>query len=269
MYKPERTMENQISGSLHLGLGEVDIWVASLNCLPEFSRVMMKTLSTDEVEREFHFDSDRSRFLTARGILRDILSRYLGCMAAEIRFAYQPYGKPRLDDPEFTGTGLRFNLSHSSDTALYAVSRGREVGVDVESISSELQWEQLANSFFSHKEVAKLQQWPADRRTSAFFSCWTLKEAYVKARGEGLLIPLHSFEVAAGPGDEPVLVFATDRNELHRWAFWKVPLDESLAGALAVEGRPSRLRLFNWHSAESQRPEQPRSIFLADASKGS
>ena len=91
----------------------------------------------------------------------------------------------------------------------------------------------------------------------------------MKARGEGLLIPLHSFEVAAGQlGEEPVLVFAINRDELDRWAFRKVPLDEGLAGALAVEGRPSRLQLFNSHSAESQRPEQPRSIFLADVSKG-
>jgi 4'-phosphopantetheinyl transferase len=232
---------------LHLGLEEVDVWVASLNCLPEFSRAMMKTLSTDEVEREFYYDTDRSRFLTARGILRDILSRYLGCTAAGIRFAYQPNGKPQLDDPEFTRTGLRFNLSHCTDTALYAVSRGREVGVDVESISSEVQWERLANSFFSPKEVAKLQQWPADRRTAAFFSCWTLKEAYVKARGEGFLMPLHSFEVAAGPGEEPALLFATNRNELDRWVFSKVPLSEGLAGALVAGGRQARVRLLSWN----------------------
>ncbi|MBV8360992.1 MAG: 4'-phosphopantetheinyl transferase superfamily protein [Deltaproteobacteria bacterium] len=228
---------------------EVDIWLASLDPSPELS-LSIRTLSVDEAERKFHFASDRVQFITARAILRDILSRYLGCAAEQLQFAYHYRGKPRLRGATSITTDLRFNLSHCPDAALYAVSRGREVGVDIELVRPEMPWEQLANSFFAPGETAKLQQWPPHRRTFAFFTCWTRKEAYVKALGDGLLLPLHAFEVSAAPGEKAALLAAADPAELKRWSFFDIPLGDSFAGSLVVEGYPSRVRLLNWHWTE-------------------
>jgi 4'-phosphopantetheinyl transferase len=244
------TAGRENSRHLELDYDEVDLWLASLGCPPASLRAMTKTLSADEAERRFNFDSDRAQFMTARAILRDLLSRYLRCTAEEIVFAYETSGKPWLRGVKSRTSDLRFNLSHSADTALYAISRGRELGVDVESICPKLSWERLATSFFCRNEVAKLHQWPAHRRAFGFFTCWTRKEAYIKARGEGLLIPLQSFEVSAAPCEQPALLAAADPNELKRWSFWDVPLGENLAGALVVDGRPSRVRLLTWHWAQ-------------------
>lgn len=240
------TAERENRRQLELGYDEVDLWLASLDCPRALSRAMTTALSADEAERRFDFDSDRAQFTIARAILRDLLSRYLGCTAAKIVFAYGSSGKPRLGGINSTA-GLQFNLSHSADTALYAIARGRELGVDIESICPEMPWGRLAKSFFCPSEVAKLHEWPAHRRAIGFFTCWTRKEAYIKARGDGLLIPLDAFEVSAAPSEEPALLAAADPNELKRWSFWEVPLDESFVGTLVVYGHPSRVRLMTWH----------------------
>jgi 4'-phosphopantetheinyl transferase len=211
---------------------------------------MTRTLSADEARRHFHFAADRARFITSRAILRDILSRYLGCTVAQIHFAYKSGGKPNLGGMQSSEADLRFNLSHCVDTALYAISRGRELGVDIESIRPEVPWERLANSFFAPSEFAKLQRWPTHQRPVGFFTYWTLKEAYLKARGDGLLIPLDSFELSAAPGEEPALLATADPSELERWSFWEIPLGESFAAALVAEGRPSRVRLLTWHGTK-------------------
>jgi len=240
-------VEREARRQLELGPGEVDLWLASLDCPPAPLRAMTKTLSADETERQFHFDADRAQFMKARAILRDLLSRYLGCTAGEIVFAYESRGKPRLGDIKSNTQDLRFNLSHSGDAALYAIARGRELGVDIESIRPGMPWERLANCFFCPSEVVKLHEWPAHQRTFGFFTCWSRKEAYIKARGDGLSIPLNSFEVSVEPSEEPALLAAADPDELMRWSFWEVPLGESFAGALVVNGRPSRVRLLIWH----------------------
>jgi 4'-phosphopantetheinyl transferase len=245
-------IETRSGRRLELGFEEVDLWLATLDCSPILLRAMAKTLSYDEAERadRFHFACDRARFIATHGILRDIISRYLGCTPAEIRLAHQSSGKPQLGHTESTAADLRFNLSHCTAAALYVISRGRDIGVDIESIRPGIPWERIASRFFAPGEIAKLQQWPAHRRTTGFFMCWTRKEAYVKARGEGLSIPFDTFEVSAAPGEEPALLAATDSNELKRWSFWEVPLGESFAGALVVDGRPGRVRLLTWHWSE-------------------
>ncbi|MBV8453661.1 MAG: 4'-phosphopantetheinyl transferase superfamily protein [Deltaproteobacteria bacterium] len=241
------TVEREAGQQLELDPGEVDLWLASLDCPPAPLRAMTTALSADETERKFHFEADRARFIKARAILRDLLSRYLDCTAGEIAFAYEPSGKPRLGGIKSSTTDLRFNLSHSADAALYAIARGRELGVDIESIRPEMLWGRLANCFFCPSEVVKLHEWPAPQRMFGFFTCWSRKEAYIKARGGGLSIPLNSFEVSVAPGEEPALLAAADPDELKRWSFWEVPLGESFAGALVVDGRPSRVRLLTWH----------------------
>jgi 4'-phosphopantetheinyl transferase len=209
---------------------------------------MIRTLSADEGERadRFCFAHDRARFIAARGILRDLLSRYLGCAPAEIRFAYQSGGKPRLEQTECTTADLRFNLSHCATAAIYAFCWGKEVGVDIELIRPGIPWGMISSRFFAHGEIAKLRRWPAHQRTTASFTYWTRKEAYLKARGAGLSIPLNTFEVSAAPGKSPALLVSHDPNDLECWSLCDVPLGQSLVSALANEGRPCRLRLLNY-----------------------
>ena len=163
---------------------------------------LKQVLSADEHARaeRFYFQKDRERFMVARGLLRTVLGRYLNQEPSQLRFCYSPYGKPALA----TGSGrntLRFNVSHSHGLALYAITCGRELGVDVELIRPELPDEEIAERFFSFQEVSGLRALPPNMRLEAFFNCWTLKEAYIKARGEGLSLPLDQFDVALVPGE--------------------------------------------------------------------
>ncbi len=220
---------------------EVHVWRARLDQPADRLEVLRRTLAPDEVQRgeRFHFERDRRHFAAGRGILRTLLGRYLGCDPRELQFSYNPQGKPTLAGE---GADLRFNLAHSHGLALFAVCRGREVGVDLERIRPEFAGEPVARRFFSPREVAVLQTLPAERRHEAFFVCWTRKEAYLKATGKGLSLPLDCFDVTLAPG-EPAALLATrhDPAEVQRWSMRALAPAQGYAGALAVEGRGWRL----------------------------
>jgi 4'-phosphopantetheinyl transferase len=184
-----------------------------------------------------------------RGLLRIILGHYVEAPPEGLRFCYNPYGKPALDPTQDRGS-LRFNLSHSGGRALYAVARGREVGVDVETIRTEFAGLAIAERFFAPAEVAVLRDLAPEHRTRAFFSCWTRKEAFIKARGKGLSIPLDTFEVSLAPG-APAALLAThdDRDEAARWTLFDLDPGPGFAGALAVEGDRCRHRFGTWNDA--------------------
>jgi 4'-phosphopantetheinyl transferase len=179
----------------------VHVWRASLAIESEVLRQLKNTLSNDERARaqRFIFERDQNRFIAARGILRDLLGRYLRCAPSAIEFVYGPHGKPAI----FSAAPrhpLRFNLSHSHELALIAISREREIGIDVEMIRSDFASEEIARRYFSLGESDELRRLPAELRTEGFFLCWTRKEAYIKALGNGLHIPLDSFDVSLTPG---------------------------------------------------------------------
>jgi len=237
--------------------GAIDLWFAELDCPPVPLGQMAQTLSSDETQRadRFHFIRDRNRFIASRSMLRHILARYLDCTPGEIRFAYQDGGKPQVAHPASLDGDLRFNLSHSADAAVYAISRGNEVGVDIELICPKVPWPEIAKTFFASGEIAKLYQLPSHLRTTAFFNCWTRKEAYVKARGDGLSHPLATFEVSLAPDESPALLSARDPGELERWRVLQLSLGNGFVGALVVEGGPSSLRYLSCHRMSS-RPEE-------------
>jgi 4'-phosphopantetheinyl transferase len=243
---PDNSASASFAGQT-LQSGDVDLWLARLDYPPTLLQNMAAALSADEVARadRFHFAQDRNRFIAARSLLRSIISRYLSCTSGEIRFAYQANGKPQLACPVSVTPNLRFNLSHSADAAVYAISRGNDVGVDIELIRPEVPWAEVAMSFFAPGEIARLYQLPAELRAVGFFNCWTRKEAYVKACGEGLSLPLDGFEVSLAPNEVPALLSAHDPNELGRWNLFEISPPQGFAGALAIEGRPGRLRFFN------------------------
>jgi 4'-phosphopantetheinyl transferase len=178
--------------ALRLQTDEVAVWRANLDDQPaEAVRMMHALMSFDEVERArgFFFDRDRRRYIVGRGILRLLLSRYLGCAAHELTFRYGAHGKPALIDANpgrAPASPLFFNVAHSEGLALYAFTRVGEIGVDVEMIRELPDWEQVAQAAFSPLELAQLQAWPEAQRRQEFFRAWTRQEAVLKALGTGL-----------------------------------------------------------------------------------
>jgi 4'-phosphopantetheinyl transferase len=222
---------------------EVHIWRAALDVLPFHVENLRPILSNDERKRaaRFHFERDRSRFIATRARLRILLGHYLKKKPSEIGFSYGPNGKPFLSSGE--DARLRFNLSHSRGIVLYAVTHEREIGVDLEYNSENVDIDALAKRFFSLREIAALKSLPEHEKQRAFFACWTRKEAYIKARGEGLSLPLDSFSVSLNPLEPAVLLEVQDNpEESSRWALIELDSGPRYAGALAVEGRNWRLR---------------------------
>lgn len=229
---------------LRLGSHEVDVWRIRLDQPDPEVRRLLRTLTPDESDRaaRFHYERDRNHFVVARGQLRYILGRYLEMEPAKLRFRYSSYGKPSLSS-ELTDVALRFNLSHSHGWALLAVAIGREVGVDIEHVRPEVAGERIAERFFSIREIKVLRALPVHLQAEAFFNCWTRKEAYIKARGEGLSFPLDKFDVSLVPG-EPAALLRTrgDALEAERWALRDLESSTGYAAAIAVEGHMWQLR---------------------------
>lgn len=230
--------------SFGLAPGNVDIWRAGLDRSPESIEGLLDILSPGERKRaeRFRFPVHRDRFIVSRGILREILSCYLDIAPREIRFAYNMYGKPRIKDP-CRKNDIRFNLSHSHSTAFYAISRGREVGMDVEYTNRTCSAAKIAARFFTPNEARAIEETPENERGKAFFTCWTRKEAFLKARGCGLSMSPRSFEVTVHPLDPPALVYAEgDEAARFRWTIFAVDAGTDYVAALAVEGKVSVIR---------------------------
>jgi 4'-phosphopantetheinyl transferase len=195
-------------------------------------------LTPDERARadRFHFDRDRRRFTLARACLRHALAEVTGASARGLRLEYGPFGKPRL--PE----GPTFNLSHADDWAAIAIDttgRQRELGIDLEGMRTLPDFERLTETVFSAAERRAISELPADRRIEGFFSGWTRKEAYLKARGDGLQRPLTAFAVSVVP-EHPVRLLQVDDDaaETERWQLHAyVPVATYLA-ALCIEVPP-------------------------------
>jgi 4'-phosphopantetheinyl transferase len=217
------------------------LWRAPLDLAgPELAE-LRRTLSPEESARaaRFRFPAAQNRFAAARGSLRTILARYCHADPGSLQFGYRPAGKPYLA----SGQGPEFSVSHSHSWALYGIARGREIGVDLERIGKpSLDHEGVAKRFFSPAEAAYLMSLPPEMRAESFFRLWTLKEAYLKARGEGLRIPLASFEVSITPGRLEASLRPVDRGSGREgWFLTSVDPGFGYAAAVAVPGREPRL----------------------------
>jgi 4'-phosphopantetheinyl transferase len=163
-----------------------------------------------------------------------------------VHLAYNAYGKPELA-PDSNAPPLRFNLSHSHELALFGFAYGREIGIDIEYIRPTFAREQIAAQFFSPRENAALRLLAADQHALGFFNCWTRKEAYIKARGQGLSLPLDQFDVSLTPGEPAVLLQTRDiPQEAARWSLHALAPGPGYLAALAVEGREWSLSTWHW-----------------------
>jgi len=222
---------------------QVRWWCASLDLEAQAVDRLVRHLSVDERDRaaRFHFRRDASRFVVSRAALRIGLADCLGVEPGLIGLRYGPHGKPELAPP-FDRFGLRFNVSHSESLGLYAVTRDRRVGVDIERIRPLPDLDEIAERVFSPEERLALRRLPPARRPEGFFNCWTRKEAYVKAIGSGLAHPLTRFTVSLAPGAPARLEHVDDDPDApERWRLETLVLDPGHVAALAVEGLTTQI----------------------------
>ncbi|HXT62488.1 MAG TPA: 4'-phosphopantetheinyl transferase superfamily protein [Pyrinomonadaceae bacterium] len=224
--------------ALTISEGEVHVWRVDIS--KHAGSGVDAVLSQSERERaaRFHFGRDLLRFRMAHFSLRTILGSYVTLPPAALLFGQTQFGKPFLVNPE--ADGLLFNMSHAGDFAVIAVAREREVGIDVELMRGSFASSEVAEQFFSVAEIYTLSGLHPDVRMRAFFNCWTRKEAYVKARGEGLSMPLDVFDVSLAPGSPAALLQnRNDARETSRWTFQDIDVAANYVAALAIETRPS------------------------------
>ena len=215
---------------------EVHVWRARLDRPQNCIDGLLQVLSTQEREHadRFHFDADRKRAIIGRGLARLLLGHCLDRPADELRIEYNEFGKPALSAVHHSP--LQFNVSHAGDLILVALARGHRLGVDVEQMRTGFAIDAVAAQFFSPNECRALAAIAPESRCEAFFSCWTRKEAYLKGRGEGLSLPLHQFDVAFGPGEEPRLLETRhDPAEAKRWTLHAFNPGHGCNAALAIE----------------------------------
>ena len=239
-----------------LGAAEVHVWQTSLEQPHGIVGRLRQLLSADEHARatRFHFDKDRRHFIVTRGTLRLLLGRYLAIAPADLRFAYADQGKPSvLLEPAQQPTPLKFNLAHSGGVAVYAFTLVGEIGVDLEQINPQFSGDDIARRFFSASEVACLEQLPADARALAFFTCWTRKEAFIKAKGMGLSLGLDQFDVTLAPDQkEEVLRTRWDESEAGRWSLRALDIGAGYVGAVALEAHDWQLSCWQFETTSNQ-----------------
>lgn len=243
---PPRTAASE----LELPAGEIHLWAVRLDPPHEQAERLGRALSLDERQRaeRFRFDRHRRRYVVGRGALRALLAGYLGTRPELVAFGYGPRGKPFLAAPPAgTPEGLFFNLSNSDELALVGFVRGTEIGVDVEFLKPMPDLEQIAERFFSESERLVLRRLPEHQKREAFFNCWTRKEAYLKAVGEGLAAPLDSFDVTLAPGEPPrMLTLRGDAERAARWFYRDFRPAQEFIGALAIEGGHWQVRTWTF-----------------------
>lgn len=233
-------------GPLGLVPGEVHLVFSPLAARPALLAAFERDLDDPERGRADRFRTAalRAAFVIGRGLLRSMLAGLTGVQPGRLRFDYGGHGKPRLAGR----AGPRFNLSHSGGAALYAFCADRELGVDLERESPLDDHESIARRFFSPAEAAELASLPARERLAAFYRCWTRKEAYLKARGEGLGFPLERFAVSLRPAQPPRLHAPADGR---RWSLHDVAPGPGYAAALVAEGAPGAVRAWRFDDAEA------------------
>jgi 4'-phosphopantetheinyl transferase len=213
--------------------GVVHLWRRALHASAAEVNSCYGLLSNEEKERATGFRIERPRkdFVLTRGTLRLLLARYLGSAPEHVRLGSAANGKPFLEgEPD-----LCFNVSHTDGLALLGFAKRRAIGVDVENLEREIEAELLAERFFSERERQALRRFNGDELRAAFFRCWTRKEAYIKAKGDGLSLPLDQFDVSVAANDEDALLATrSDPDEAARWTICDVPIGPGYAAAVAV-----------------------------------
>jgi 4'-phosphopantetheinyl transferase len=237
-----------------LGADDIHVWRIALDPPPAACADLGRWL--DEAERaraaRFHRARDGRRFIVAHGVLRLLLGAYCLCRPSELRFAAGHWGKPSVGEP---ASDVCFNLSHSGEMAVIALARSAEIGVDIEHRRAASADQAIAERFFAPEEAAALRALSPPRRAAAFLRCWTRKEAFIKARGEGFALPLRSFAVSLAP-DAPAALLSIDGDAqlAAEWSLIELAVPDGYTAALAINARGRRLVIRDW---DHDRPSFP------------
>jgi len=218
------------------------IWQAYLPDLEKWQDRYFCVLAPAEKERASRFKTPdlQKQFIIWHGVLKTILGSYLNIAPTDVRFVYSPHGKPSLD-LQRPSKKLYFNMSHSNQYALFAFSE-TVVGIDIEYIDSYAPPDDLAAQNFSTKEIETFNSLPDNAKTEAFFNCWTRKEAFVKALGEGLSYPLKDFDVTLKPGESAKLLeIRRPGADASEWSLHDIEVGMGYKAVLAVHGRPTQI----------------------------
>jgi len=229
---------------------EIQIWAVELRASGDVISRCRSWLSADEQGRagRFHFERHSRAFILGRAVLRALLGGLLEIPPGEVRFSYGPKGKPALAD---SGCALRFNCSNSANLAVYAFTHGCEIGIDVEALRPIPDMEKIAARFFAAEEAGELMALAERDRPQAFFNCWTRKEAYIKAVGEGLAVPLSSFRVTLRPGvPAEMLSLGGSAEAAQAWTLEEFAPAPGFVGALAYRDQPRPLHIRPMVTAE-------------------
>ena len=243
---------------------DVHVWTAFLNQSGSQFQILSKVLSQEEQRRaaRFRFERDMKRFIVGHGILRVLLGFYLNIESSRVRLSYGEKGKPTLADKWNTRI-IHFNMSKSDDLALYAFTRDHEIGIDVERMRDIPEMDRIVERFFSVRENASFKTLPEDQKREGFFNCWTRKEAFLKATGDGLFYPLERFVVSLRPGEKTrILSINGDEKAGLKWLLKELKPAPGFVAAVAVLGQNLRFRFFqfdaNNHYGSIQRNEVPK-----------
>jgi len=244
--QPDNWRPQRQADQLHQS--EVHLWSVSFDTPSEKLGYFRSTLSADEKERADRFlkIEDRELYTITRGALRSLLGAYLAIEPREVEFAYNTLGKPSL-----AGMGvqaaLNFSVSHSGAQALLGFARGRRIGVDLERVSADADVLELAERYFSSNEFETLRSLTAEMQHEAFYCGWTRKEAYLKARGEGIFFGLERVEVSLVPGERAIIKkVSDDPNVSENWILEHLLPAPNYIGAVAAEGHDITFRFFRW-----------------------
>ncbi len=239
---PSNPLWSVAPAKLTLAAGEVHVWLVRADDAALCMACCENLLATAERERaaRFKFEKDRRLYTVAHAALRSLLAGYLNVGPGDLEFEIGRRGKPRLARA-FTKDNLEFNLSHSSEVALIAVTREREIGVDVEHIKEDFAFAEVAERYFTAKEVSALRALPQDLQRRAFYQCWTSKEAFLKAKGVGLSGELDEVEIVLA-GESRVQV----KNTLAEWSLRELNPCDGYVGAVVLEGNAHDLRCYRW-----------------------
>jgi 4'-phosphopantetheinyl transferase len=241
-----------------LGPDEIHLWLAFHDDIADarLHAAWRALLDAAEQAQEprFHFARDRRRFLITRALVRTTLSRYVPIAPQAWMFSTNAYGRPGIANADAPAAALTFNVSHTDGLIVLGVTRHRALGVDVEHVRRRTVPLAIARSYFAPEEVAALRVVPPHRQPQRFFEYWTLKEAYIKARGMGLSLPLDTFSVHY-PDDRTVAIAMQPAlaDDPARWQFWQCrPSPEHLLAVCAERHGPQPSRLIVRHAMPMQ-----------------
>jgi len=221
---------------------DLHVWCASLNVSLEEQSYYLSLLSKDEISRagRFYFERDRNHFIAGRGLLRSFLGSYLNLEPDRIEFVYGRHGKPALKSVGQNKT-LEFNLSHSKDLALYAFSWNRKVGIDIEYMIPMADMDDFAEKYFASSESEYINSLSGKQKNEAFFKTWTCKEAFLKANGSGLTVPINQVEISFEADGVALTSIGSDKEQSPRWRLELLNPIPGYKAAVAIDGHDCQI----------------------------